>query len=71
MASPRFSASQVCYIVSGDHGDMDFIYPGSDVELKMGERNMETTDFLDRGGVNDEESDASADDMDKRLGERW
>ena len=30
---PRFSAAQVCQIITGDDGEEDYIFPGSDVEL--------------------------------------
>ena len=57
MASPRFNASQVCRIVAGDDGDMDYIFPGSDDDLEMEEMDTEVMDYLDRGGVSEAESD--------------
>ena len=47
MASSRFDVSRVCSILAGDHGDTDFIFPGSDDELEMGD--METD--MDEGGM--------------------
>ena len=35
MASQTFSASQVCQIVTGDDGDLDYVFPGSDDDLGM------------------------------------
>lgn len=29
----RFSAAQVCQIITGDDGEVDYIFPGSDDEL--------------------------------------
>ena len=29
----RFSAAQVCEIITGDDGEVDYIFPGSDDEL--------------------------------------
>ena len=46
MASPRFDVSTVCSILAGDHGETDFIFPGSDDELEMGDMEMD----MDEGG---------------------
>ena len=35
MASETFTASQVCQIVTGDDGDLDYMFPGSDDDLGM------------------------------------
>ena len=77
MASPRFDVSTVCSILAGDHGETDFIFPGSDDELEMGDMEMdmdeggmgiddiEERDFLDRGGDSDMDAGESEDsDMD-------
>ena len=41
MASQMFSASQVCQIVSGEDGDLDYVFPGSDDDLGMEETDEE------------------------------
>ena len=41
MASQMFSASQVCQIVSGEDGDLDYVFPGSDDGLGMEETDEE------------------------------
>ena len=57
MASPCFSASRVCSILAGDDGELDYMFPGSDDDLEMGEMDMNesevVTDFLERGGDGD------------------
>ena len=35
MASQAFTASQVCQIVTGEDGDLDYMFPGSDDDLDM------------------------------------
>ena len=37
MASQMFSTSQVCQIVSGEDGDLDYVFLGSDDDLGMKE----------------------------------
>ena len=34
-ASQTFTASQVCQIVTGENGDLDYMFPGSDDDLDM------------------------------------
>ena len=41
MASQMFSASQVCQIVSGEDGDLDYVFTGSDDDLGMKETDEE------------------------------
>ena len=41
MASQMFSASQVCQIVSGEDGDLDYVFPGSDDDLGTKETDEE------------------------------
>ena len=41
MASQMFSASQVCQIVSGEDGDLDYVFPGSDDDLGKEETDEE------------------------------
>ena len=77
MATPHFNVSGVCSILAGDHGDTDFIFPGSDDELEMedmeldmdegvmGINDLEERDFLDRGRDRDLDAGESEDsDMD-------
>ena len=68
MASPRFSASRVCSILAGDDGELDYMFPGSDDDLNMGEMDMNesevVTDFLERGGDGDADEEGSGSDVD-------
>ena len=34
-ASQTFTASQVCHIVTGEDGNLDYMFPGSDDDLDM------------------------------------
>ena len=43
MASSRFSVCQVCDIIAGDDGESEYMFPGSDDELEMGETGMGET----------------------------
>ena len=49
MASRTFSASQVCQIVTGDDGDLDYVFPGSDDELdtSLEDSDLEDIDHLE------------------------
>ena len=58
MASQRFSASQVCQIVTGEDGDMDYMFPGSDDDL-----DMEDMDDLESQGDSESESDTEMDQV--------
>ena len=53
MPSQRFSASQVCQIVTGEYGDMDYLFPGSDDD-------MGTEDMDDLEWQGDSESETCA-----------
>ena len=68
MVSPRFSASRVCSILAGDDGELDYMFPGSDDDLEMGEMDMNesevVTDFLERGGDGDTDEEGSGSDVD-------
>ena len=68
MASPRFSTSRVCSILAGDDGELDYMFPGSDDDLEMGEMDMNesevVTDFLERGGDRDTDEEGSGSDVD-------
>ncbi len=46
MASPRFNVAQVCQIVSGEDGETDYMFPGSDDELDALELNESDEDDL-------------------------
>ena len=52
MASSRFSVCQVCDIIAGDDGESEYMFPGSDDELEMGETGMgetgERVNYFDR-----------------------
>ena len=37
MASLRFSVCHVCDIIAGDDGESEYMFPGSDDELEMGD----------------------------------
>ena len=74
MASSRFSVCQVCDIIAGDDGESEYMFPGSDDELEMGETgervnyfdrevqgdSVEMIDYLDRAQM-----DTSDEDTDK------
>ena len=45
----RFSAAQVCEIITGDDGEVDFMFPGSDDELDA----LELTDGHETNGRRD------------------
>ena len=45
----RFSATQVCEIITGDDGEVDFMCPGSDHELDA----FELTDLQEDGNRQD------------------
>ena len=68
MASPRFNTSRVCSILAGDDGELDYMFPGSDDDLEMGEMDMNesevVTDFLERGGDRDTDEEGSGSDVD-------
>ena len=67
MASPRFSASRVCSILAGDDGELDYMIPGSDDDLEMGEMDVNesevVTEFLERGGDSDTDEEGSGSDV--------
>ena len=52
MASSRFSVCQVCDIIAGDDGESEYMFPGSDDELEIGETGMgetgERVNYFDR-----------------------
>ena len=61
MASHTFSASQVCQIVTGDDGDLDYVFPGSDDEL---DTSLEDSDLEDMDHLEseiDDRTEAEAD----------
>ena len=68
MASPHFSASRVCSIQAGDDGELNYMFPGSDDDLEMGEMDITesevATDFLERGGDGDTDDEGSGSDVD-------
>ena len=67
MASPCFSASRVCSILAGGDGELDYMIPGSDDDLEMGEMDVNesevVTEFLERGGDSDTDEGGSGSDV--------
>ena len=61
MASHTFSASQVCQIVTGDDGDLDYVFSGSDDELdtSLEDSDLEDIDHLE--SEIDDRTEAEAD----------
>ena len=68
MASPRFSASRVCSILAVDDGELEYMFPGSDDDLEMGEMDMNKSevamDFLKRRGDGDTDEEWWCSDVD-------
>ena len=60
MASQNFTASQVCQIITGEDGDVDYMFPGSDDDLGM--EDMDDTDELER--QTESEGDAEIESVD-------
>ena len=60
MASQTFTASQGCQIVTGEDGDVDYMFPGSDDDLGM--EDMDDVDELERQA--ESESDAEIESID-------
>ena len=56
MASQTFTTRQVCQIVTGEDGDMDYMFPGSDDDLDM----EDAEDRDDPEGQIDSESETGA-----------
>ena len=61
MASETFTASQVCQIVTGDDGDLDYMFPGSDDDLGMEDMD---DDELERQAESESDADAEIESTD-------
>ena len=62
MASQSFTASQVCQIITGEDGDVDYMFPGSDDDLGM--EDMDDTDELDRQRESESDADTEIEPVD-------
>ena len=62
MASETFTASQVCQIVTGEDGDLDYMFPGSDDDLGM--EDMDDSDELERQAESESDADAEIESTD-------
>ena len=62
MASETFTASQVCQIVTGDDGDLDYMFPGSDDDLGM--EDMDDSDELEKQAESESDADAEIESTD-------
>ena len=62
MASQTFTACQVCQIVTGEDGDVDYMFPGSDDDLGM--EDVDNTDELERKTESEGDADAEIESVD-------
>lgn len=64
MAASRYSAAQVCQIVTGEDGEVDFVFAGSDDELDALELDQEEEPD-EEGGLSDREVLAAFTDLER------